>query len=49
MTGSASPSTIDKKKDLLYDLAKKIWENPKIAYTEVKASKWTADFLERYL
>ena len=46
MTGLTAKKAIDEKKELLYDLAKKIWENPEIAYTEVKASKWTADFLE---
>ncbi|GAB6110020.1 amidohydrolase [Fusibacter bizertensis] len=46
MTGLSAKKGIEDKKDLLYDLAKKIWENPEIAYTEVKASKWTAEFLE---
>ena len=46
MTGLSAKEAIEEKKELLYDLAKKIWENPEIAYTEVKASKWTADFLK---
>lgn len=46
MTGLLAKKAIEEKKELLYDLAKKIWENPEIAYKEVKASKWTADFLE---
>ncbi len=46
MTGLLAKKAIEEKKELLYDLAKKIWEHPEIAYTEVKASKWTADFLK---
>ncbi len=46
MTGEIAIKKIEEKKTLLADLAQKIWENPEIAYTEVKASKWTADFLE---
>lgn len=46
MTGILAKKGVEEKKTLLYDLAKKIWENPEVAYTEVKASKWTADFLE---
>src|SRR5660397_217722 len=46
MTGLSAKEAIEEKKELLHDLAKKIWENPEIAYTEVKASKWTADFLK---
>ncbi len=39
-------SGIDQVKDELVGLAKQIHENPEIAFTEVKASKWLADYLE---
>ncbi|MBF4695541.1 amidohydrolase [Fusibacter ferrireducens] len=46
MTGILAQKGIEEMKTPLYDLAKKIWENPETAYNEVKASQWTADFLE---
>lgn len=44
--GYAAQQAIDAKKDVLVDLATKIWENPEIAWTEKKASAWTAEVLE---
>ena len=46
MTGLLAKRAIEEKKDLLYELSKQIWENPETAFKEVKASKWTADFLK---
>lgn len=46
MTGTMAKKTIDEKAPLLSDLATKIWENPEVAYTEYKASKWTAELLQ---
>lgn len=45
--GSAAQQVIDAKKDILIDLAAKIWENPEVAWTERKASAWTAEVLEK--
>lgn len=46
MTGLIARKEIKEKTTSLSDLAKKIWDNPEIAYKEYNASKWTAEFLE---
>ncbi len=46
MTGIIAKKEIDSKSSSFIDLAKKIWENPEIAYKEYNASKWTAEFLK---
>ncbi|WP_100066174.1 amidohydrolase [Miniphocaeibacter massiliensis] len=38
---------IDLKSDELIELATKIWENPEVAYKEVKACEWTAEYLRK--
>lgn len=38
---------IDSRQDELIELATKMWEEPELGFKEVKASKWTADFLEK--
>jgi len=47
MLGKIAQTAIDKKSGELIQLATQIWENPEIAYQEVKASKWTAEMLEK--
>ena len=37
---------IDDHADELIDLATKIWENPEMGWTEVKAVAWTAEALK---
>ncbi|HHX69496.1 MAG TPA: amidohydrolase [Gallicola sp.] len=38
---------IDNKSDELKDLAMNIWENPEVAFKEVKACKWISEYLEK--
>jgi len=45
MTGTISQNEIDKKYDVLVNLATKIWQNPELGYMEKKASAWTAGVL----
>ncbi|WP_207204791.1 hypothetical protein [Miniphocaeibacter massiliensis] len=45
--GKIALEFIDSKSEDLSRLAKKIWEYPEVAYEEVKASNWTAEFLEK--
>lgn len=45
--GKAAQQAIDAKKDILVDLATRIWENPEVAWTEKKSSEWTAEVLEK--
>ncbi len=45
MAQDLAKKEIDLKSEKLTGLAKRIWENPEIAFNEVKASSWTADFL----
>lgn len=47
MSKTIAEKYIDEKSAELNELSKKIWENPEVAYEEVKASKWTAEFLEK--
>lgn len=47
MSGEIAQRAIDERAGELSGLALKIWENPEIAYQEDKASRWTADILER--
>ena len=47
MSGEIILKTIEEKSTTIIDLAKKIWENPEIAYHEVKACQWTAELLKR--
>jgi len=47
MLGKIAQTAIDEKSGELIQLATKIWENPEIAYQEVKASTWTAEMLEK--
>jgi aminobenzoyl-glutamate utilization protein B len=46
MTKTVAEKYIEKKADELKELSLKIWEHPEVAYEEVQASKWTADYLE---
>ncbi len=46
MTGATAKAKIDAKSQELIDIAHKMWEEPEIAYKEVKACKWTADYLK---
>lgn len=45
MTGSIAINEIEARKDSLIELAQKMWDNPELAFHEVKASEWTAEFL----
>ena len=46
MIGKLAQQEIDQKANVIEDLAKRIWENPELAYHEVKASEWTAQVLK---
>jgi aminobenzoyl-glutamate utilization protein B len=46
MTKTVAEKYIEQKADELKELSLKIWEHPEVAYEEVQASKWTADYLE---
>jgi len=46
MTGTTAKRAIDETSTRLTELAKRIWENPEIAYQEVKACDWTAQVLK---
>lgn len=46
MLGETAKKTIEDKKRSLYELSDKMWENPELAFKEVKAAAWTADFLK---
>lgn len=46
MVHEIAKKAIEQKAGKLHDLSMKIWENPEIAFTEHKASSWTADFFE---
>lgn len=48
MTGEIAFREIDSQREKLEKLAKDIWDNPEVAYHEVKASSWTAKALEDY-
>jgi len=47
MSGEIAQKLIDDKSNVLIELAAKIWENPEIAFQEVKACQWTADVLKK--
>jgi len=47
MTGKIALQEIENKKEIVFELAKNIWENPEIAFQEVKASAWSAELLEK--
>ncbi|MDR2022488.1 MAG: amidohydrolase [Hungatella sp.] len=47
MEGITAQREIEEKSKGLIELSSKIWENPEIAYKEVKACKWTAEFLQK--
>jgi len=47
MSGETAQKSIDDKSNVLIKLATKIWENPEIAFQEVKACQWTAEVLEK--
>ena len=48
MTGDIAFQEIDNQRPVFDHLAKEIWENPEVAYHEVKASSWTARILEEF-
>lgn len=48
MTGNTAFNEINAQRGVFEELAKKIWENPEVAYHETKASAWTAEVLEQY-
>lgn len=39
---------IDEHQEELVKLAKDIWENPEMGWTEVKAVEWTSALLKKY-
>ncbi len=46
MNKTIAENYIEEKARELEELSLKIWEHPEVAYEEVKASQWTADYLE---
>jgi aminobenzoyl-glutamate utilization protein B len=46
--GSIAVNKIRQEKDVLIDLAQRMWDCPETAYNEVNAAKWTAELLEKY-
>jgi len=46
MASETAIQEIEDKTDSLYELARKIWNNPEVANKEVNACKWTAEYLE---
>lgn len=46
MLGEIAKKAIEDKKESLYELSDRMWENPELAFKEVKAAAWTADFLK---
>ena len=47
-TGKTAVEEIDRNRDVFIGLAKKIWENPEVAYQEYQASRWTAETLKSF-
>ena len=45
--GTYAQAEIDRKADVVIDLARRIWETPEIAYREFSACAWTAQLLEQ--
>ncbi len=45
MSERLSSKVIDQHADRLSELAKKIWDNPEMGWTEKKAVEWTAEYL----
>ena len=46
MIGEIARKAIEDKKDVIIDLATKIWQNPELAFGEHKACRWTAEVLK---
>ena len=43
MLETIATKAVEKNEAILTDLAKRIWDNPKTAFNEVKACEWPAE------